>query len=119
MKLARLILGALFLCVLIGSAPSAFALQQDWNGMDHACGSADDCFHSGDWWQTVQGANGTSNTSCRLYGCQTCVDNGYGKMICAYHVTISDACRCDNKKTGSSPSITTCTLAGFCAVSNN
>ncbi len=119
MRFSRLIFGALFVTFLIGSTPSAFALNQDWGGLDHACGSADDCFHTGDWWQTSRGNDGTNKTLCGLYGCQTCVDNGYGKMVCAYHVAFADACRCENKKTTSSPSITTCTLTGSCVVTFN
>jgi hypothetical protein len=104
--------------LLLVVVPSAFALSQDSGPMDTMCGSIDDCFHSGDWWMTKYDSYG-SVTTCGLWGCQTCVDNGYGKLICAYHTPVSDGCKCVNKQAGATRAITNCVLSGICTVTNN
>lgn len=75
--------------------------------------SIDDWFVvPGDWW-TTQITDIGSYTTCGLAnGCWACLQNQYGKRVCAYGVS-QGHCNCqDVQRQGAAPGITYCRMAG-------
>ena len=115
--MSKALLFSIAVAVCLAVAPSTFALNQDYGDTSSmsACGSVDECFSVGDWWSVAWDQYGVA-TACSLgLGCQLCVDNGFGKAVCAYHVPMDAFCACKNvPRAGAGPGITDCTPDGGC-----